>query len=158
MWQCPEEASPVVSVDLSEDGNLLSAATESGNVYLWFSVTQESASAGFIAFGRLKHPHLAYCTRVLFAPNSRLLCTTGADGGIRLWSIDSEAKTASLHKTLPGHSMWSWDVVFSADSSFLISVGSDGVARLWDIEAGQCICTYTGHQKALTAVAMNDTE
>ncbi len=143
---------------MSEDGNLLSAATESGNVYLWFSVSQESASAGFLTFGRLKQPHATYCTRVLFAPNSRLLCTTGSDGAVRLWTIDSVQKSVHLLKTLQGHSNWSWDVVFSADSSFLVSVASDGNARLWDIEAGECICLYTGHQKALTSVAMNDTE
>lgn len=143
---------------LSEDGNLLSAATESGNVYLWFSVSQESGSAGFLPFGRLKQPNAAYCTRVLFAPNSRLLCTGGSDGCVRLWSIDSAQKTVQLYKSLQGHSNWLWDVVFSADSSFLVSVASDGSARLWDVEGAECICIYSGHGKALTAVAMNDTE
>lgn len=94
----------------------------------------------------------------MFAPNSRYLCTGGSDGSARLWSVDTAQKTVTLHKTFQGHSNWLWDAVFSADSSFLVSVASDGLARLWDVEAGECICVYSGHGKALTAVAMNDTE
>lgn len=147
-----------MNVACSEDGNVLVAVTESGTVYLWFAVSPESASAGFLPFGRLKHPHGSYTTRAFFSPNTQFLCTCGADGGVRLWTIDAALKSVRLHKTLIGHSKWVWDAVFSADSSFIVTAASDGTARLWDVSSGETICIYSGHAKALTAVALNDTE
>jgi len=47
-------------------------------------------------------------------------------------------------------------VFFSADSAYLISASSDQVARLWDISQGETIRTYTGHNKAITCLALND--
>jgi G protein beta subunit-like protein len=55
-----------------------------------------------------------------------------------------------------GHSEWVWDCAFSADSAFLLTGSSDQTARLWDLATGQVVCMYTGHGKAVTAVAMND--
>lgn len=80
----------------------------------------------------------------------------GADGLIKTWSIDSESKAVNLISTLSGHNNWLWDAAFSADSSFILTGSSDNTARLWDMTAGEVICIYSGHSKAITAVAMND--
>jgi G protein beta subunit-like protein len=49
-----------------------------------------------------------------------------------------------------------WDAVFSADSDYLVSASSDQTARLWALDQAQTIQHYSGHHKAVTAVAMHD--
>ena len=85
-----------------------------------------------------------------------MLITTGSDGLVKKWSIDADTKTITLASTLNGHGNWIWDAAFSADSSFILTGSSDNTARLWDVAAGEVICIYSGHAKAITAVAMND--
>ena len=59
-------------------------------------------------------------------------------------------------KSLLGHQRWVWDCVFSADSAYLVTASSDQTARLWDVAQGETIRHYTGHHKAVTAVALHD--
>lgn len=80
----------------------------------------------------------------------------GSDGLIKNWTLDLESKSFKLSSTLSGHSNWVWDAAFSADSSFILTGASDNTARLWDTAAGEMISIYTGHTKAITAVAIND--
>eukprot|EP00948_MAST-09A_sp_MAST-9A-sp1_P002779 g2779.t1 len=61
-----------------------------------------------------------------------------------------------LYKTLANHQRWIWDCVFSADSSYLVTTSSDQSARLWDLQQGDVVRHYTGHQKAVVCVALND--
>lgn len=51
---------------------------------------------------------------------------------------------------------WVWDVAFSADSQFLVTASSDSVVRLWHLETAEIRREYTGHQKAVTALAFSD--
>lgn len=51
---------------------------------------------------------------------------------------------------------WVWDVAFSADSQFLITASSDSIVRLWHLETAEIRREYTGHQKAVTALAFSD--
>ena len=46
--------------------------------------------------------------------------------------------------------------MFSADSGYLVTASSDMSARLWEVASGSAVRTYTGHAKAVTAVALND--
>lgn len=86
----------------------------------------------------------------------RMLVTTGSDGLVKNWAINVDSTTIALSSTLTGHGNWVWDTAFSADSSFILTGSSDNTARLWDMTAGEVICIYSGHIKAITAVAMND--
>eukprot|EP00941_MAST-03F_sp_MAST-3F-sp1_P003762 g3762.t1 len=62
----------------------------------------------------------------------------------------------SLYKNLAAHEKWVWDCVFSADSSYLVTASSDFSARLWEVRRGVVVRHYTGHHKAVVAVALND--
>lgn len=75
----------------------------------------------------------------------------------RIWTIDTDSQSIRPASVFQGHENWVWDAVFSADSSFLLTGASDRTARLWDVAAGDVVCVYSGHGKAITAVAMNDT-
>jgi len=98
--------------------------------------------------------HSKYLIRALISPDMRYLATCGADTTIKIWNMDEHK--CSLEKTLLGHQRWVWDLAFSADSNFLVSASSDHVGRLWDISTGETVRTYTGHDKAIVAVALND--
>ncbi|KAK0548734.1 TOR complex subunit lst8 [Tilletia horrida] len=98
--------------------------------------------------------HTKYLIRALLSPNTRYLATCGADTTIKIWNMENY--DFSLEKTLLGHQRWVWDLAFSADSGFLVSASSDHVGRLWDISTGETVRTYTGHDKAIVAVALND--
>ena len=63
---------------------------------------------------------------------------------------------ASPIRQLVGHTRWVWDAVFSADSAYIVTASSDGTSKLWGVSSGEMVRTYAGHQKAVTAVAMND--
>lgn len=79
-------------------------------------------------------------------------------------SIDTLRHSQSQEKALypvpvqllSGHTRWVWDAAFSADSAYIVTASSDGTARLWDVSSGETVRTYTGHQKAVTTIAMND--
>jgi hypothetical protein len=55
-----------------------------------------------------------------------------------------------------GHGRWVWDCVYSADSSYLVTASSDMLSKLWEVGTGEVVRTYSGHSKAVTAVALND--
>ncbi|KAK0536294.1 TOR complex subunit lst8 [Tilletia horrida] len=104
----------------------------------------------------MKHwtAHSKYLIRALLSPNVRYLATCGADTTIKIWNMENYE--GALEKTLLGHQRWVWDLAFSADSGFLVSASSDHVGRLWDISTGETVRTYTGHDKAIVTVALND--
>jgi G protein beta subunit-like protein len=49
-----------------------------------------------------------------------------------------------------------WDTVFSADSLYLVTVSSDQSGKLWDLRTSEVVRNYTGHNLAVTCVALND--
>lgn len=71
---------------------------------------------------------------------------------MKLWSTQSW----ECEMTLAQHQRWVWDVVFSADSQYLVSASSDQSAKLWDLKTGEVVRNLTGHNLAVTCVALND--
>ncbi|KAH9511567.1 Target of rapamycin complex subunit lst8 [Dermatophagoides farinae] len=51
---------------------------------------------------------------------------------------------------------WVWDLAFSADSQYVFTASSDHYVRLWSVYSGQMTREYSGHQKAVTALAFSD--
>ena len=90
---------------------------------------------------------------MLFSPDSQKLATASKDSTVKIWAVEEQME---LLQQLQGHTRWVWDVAFSADSAYLVSASSDHTARLWDVESGELVRSYVGHEKALTALALND--
>ncbi|KAG8298856.1 Target of rapamycin complex subunit lst8 [Homalodisca vitripennis] len=83
-----------------------------------------------------------------------LLVTTSADQSARVWKTADFSLVQELK--VDNGQRWVWDVAFSADSQYIITASSDNIARLWSVETGTVQREYTGHQKAVTALAFSD--
>jgi G protein beta subunit-like protein len=103
---------------------------------------------------KLLAAHKAYILSARISPDVRYIATASSDRTVKLWSVADG--TYALSATLTGHSRWVWDGVFSADSNYLVTASSDASCKLWEVATGEVVRTYTGHAKAISAVALND--
>ena len=158
--RCVTEMSPeagnekqtfITSISVALDGSLACAATNSGNCYMWSPLSSETFGEADIPFQK-KQAHVKYILKCQISPNLKYLATASADHTVKLWSLPD----LSLHRVLAKHQRWVWDCTFSADSAYLVTGSSDQSARLWDLSSGDMLRHFTGHHKAVTAVALND--
>ena len=96
--------------------------------------------------------HDDYLLKCVVSPDVNTVATTSADKSVRLWNT----VTWELERTLAQHQRWVWDAVFSADSLYLVTASSDQTSKLWDLRTGDVIRNYSGHNLAVTCVALND--
>ena len=156
------KAHSIQAVEVSEDGRTLVAANSHAEVFVWTcSSAPEYVESSGCAYSASKlapvtrfraHPTGTYLTSAKISPDCRTLVTTSSDRTARLWDTTSW----DLTSTLAQHTKWVWDAVFSADSSYLVTSSSDHSARLWNLRTSEVVRTYTGHQCAVTCVALND--
>jgi G protein beta subunit-like protein len=114
--------------------------------------------------------HDQYLLKCVLSPDANSLATTSADKTIRLWRVFNTVNSSrssdsggsngpcecELIRSLSQHQKWVWDAVFSADSFYLVSVSSDLSGKLWDLRTGSVIQNYSGHNLAVTCVALHD--
>uniref|UniRef100_A0A6A7G6M2 Target of rapamycin complex subunit lst8 n=1 Tax=Hirondellea gigas TaxID=1518452 RepID=A0A6A7G6M2_9CRUS len=144
----PDGKTPIRSVTIASDGSIVVAANNRGTIFVW----KTKNGAQFEPVHKID-AHSTYCLKCVLSPDCKYLATTSADKTIKLWSVQDGF---SLYKTLEGHTRWVWDVAWSADSAYVVSASSDKTAKLWEVSTGEAILEYTGHHKAVTSVALND--
>mmetsp|Transcript_37809 Transcript_37809/g.94774 ORF Transcript_37809/g.94774 Transcript_37809/m.94774 type:complete len:334 (-) Transcript_37809:219-1220(-) len=144
----PDKAVAIKTVALSADGRLAAAANHKGTLFVWRYLPDTLDPMQKI------DAHSAYVLRIRFCPQSQYLITTSADSSACLWRyhVDGFAKETSLI----GHIRWVWGGIFSSDSAYVVTCSSDTTAKLWEVKTGQTAIDYTGHTKAVTAVALVD--
>ena len=173
----PEADKAVASVTVASDGSLLCAAVSNsvhGAVYVWRLLTVRDVTS-LVPVTKFK-AHGTYITRVLLSPDTRHLATCSADHTARIWLVDPECGSQSLHdangdplppdqieekgfdleQELDNHQRWVWDCAFSADSAYLVTACSDHYARLWELQSKTIIRQYNGHHRGAVCVALND--
>ncbi|XP_054270856.1 target of rapamycin complex subunit lst8 [Macrosteles quadrilineatus] len=148
----PEAEASIQSVAIDPEGSYMAAVNNKGHCYIW------SLSGGMEQQTKLNpkqkiEAHSRYALKCKFSPDSTLLVTTSADQTARVWktadfSLVQELKTEAQR--------WVWDLAFSADSQYILTASSDNCARLWSVEKGTVQREYTGHQKAVMALAFCD--
>jgi target of rapamycin complex subunit LST8 len=143
----PEADVGIRSVAISSDASLVTAGNSTGNVYVW----KLDAASKFEPINKIQ-AHSDYVLTVKISPDVKYICTTSADHKCKIWLTEN----FSEDKVLVGHQRWVWDAVWSADSAYIITASSDHVSRLWDISTSETVRHYTGHHKAVTALALND--
>ncbi|RWS14492.1 target of rapamycin complex subunit lst8-like isoform X1 [Dinothrombium tinctorium] len=163
-------------VTIEPEANYMAAVDNKGNCYVFFICTN---IVSHFAERRLKfRAHKRYALKCKFTPDCTLLVTTSADQTAKLWrtsdlepllvgddfnngsGVDSGWQVAdhvSPHAELKdANQRWVWDVAFSNDSQYIITGSSDSTARLWGVNDAEIKREYSGHQKAITALAFVD--
>lgn len=157
--QHPSIFTGVQCLSLNPMGDSVAAIDNAGNVHIF------SPAQSLTPF-RTWRAHSKYGIKCLFSPNGKYLVTTSADHTAKVWRTsdimrynpdDQQKETLSPYKILTSENQrWVWDASFSADSQFLVTASSDSVVRLWHVETAETRREYTGHQKAVTALAFSD--
>lgn len=94
-----------------------------------------------------------------FSFDGRAIVAGGDEGIVHLWLLPpSDDPTVPIeHAELRGHAGWVADVSFSPDGSFVLTGSYDGTARVWKLSSGQCVRILTGHEGAVSGVAIGTT-
>lgn len=169
----------IQSIHIDAEGTSMAAVDNKGNCY-FFTLSYGSDQSHTQPARKMKfEAHNTYALKCKFSPDSTLLVTTSADCSAKLWrtsdlqllleqpnspASERTGDTVELNApkivpmiSLTGHNQrWVWDVAFSADSQYLFTASSDNLARLWNLSTGEVKREYSGHSKALTALAFKD--
>lgn len=175
----------VQHLDIDSSGQYLAAIDNKGVCYLFLlgsgSDNQISSPERMLKF----EAHKRYGLKCRFSLDSELLATSSADTTARVWKVSnliasgddngperlvrrssSQSSTGTRAWKVANippmcemsniNQRWVWDIAFSYDAQFLITASSDTVARLWSVSPVEVKREYSGHQKALTALAFRD--
>ncbi|RDD43873.1 Target of rapamycin complex subunit lst8 [Trichoplax sp. H2] len=144
----------ITCVDIDREASMLAVACSNGICHVYALRGSFDSEERLIINPKTQiHCHDTYVIKCRFSHDSTLLATTSSDGTIKVWRTCD----FTLKSTLSNASQrWVWDCSFSTDPQYLISVSSDAVARLWNVENAKTIREYSGHQKAIVAMAFFD--
>jgi len=158
-----ETVSPIQSICLAPDGLLFAAIDRAGRVHLRKIKAEKIIEEVSLDADQQNHSntllaHQDYGTKCVFSPDGKLLLTCSSDRTARLWTIveDGLGLVVRLFRVFEGHTRWVWDAAFSADGAYLLTASSDNTARLWEVASGDSVAIYSGHCKAVKAMALND--
>ncbi|XP_003745356.1 target of rapamycin complex subunit LST8 [Galendromus occidentalis] len=120
--------------------------------------------------------HSKYGLKCKFSPDGQSVVTTSADTTAKVWDVlelerrldeqcslnvdEMEFKEASMEPKMvlkrENVQRWVWDLAFTMDSENLFTASSDNMVRLWNLKSGEVVREYTGHTKAVIALAFMD--
>ncbi len=149
LWDTSRETEPAIvrgvlgfgSLAFSPDGTLLAsgdwtggasiAAVASGSrvATLAHDAQREALGPGGPITSQVNMPVCA----VAFSPDGTLLATGGGCTTVKVWSVTSDGTSATLVRTLTGHSMTVTSVAFAPGSRLLASGALDHTVRIWNL-------------------------
>ena len=176
----------VVSVALSEEGNLLATGSMDKTAKLWSTETR--------ALLKSFEGHSDSVLSVALSRDGKRLVTSSSDNTTKLWNTETGAllhsfeghsdsvlsvalsedgkrlatgswdysaklwdtETGTLLQSFEGHSSPIFSVALSNDGERLVTGSSDNIAKLWDTETGKLLQTFEGHLGSVTSVALSE--
>jgi WD40 repeat protein/DNA-binding SARP family transcriptional activator len=118
------QAIDVGAVKYLDDGQMLVAGIEGGDLCLW-RIADGQLQGAFRTPSRSGYP-------IVFSPDGRLLAACGLDYRIRVWSV----ATGALLQTLEGLTDQPFNPAFSHDGALVACGGRDGMVHVWDVSSG----------------------
>jgi len=135
---------PMVTVDLSLDGQFVVGGDDQGWVYVW----QRSDKTLVHQF-----KHSARLSTVRFSPDSSVIASAGFDGTVQLWRTSDGLALLTIPQT-SGVSRFA----FSPQGDQFVVGLDDGTAQIWRIVDQNQIYTFTGHNNNVTGLAFSPTD
>jgi len=154
-WSDSGSADAVQSVAFSHDGRLLVAASRDRFARVWAVGNPPSLAAPPIAY--LEHPDQV--RSAVFDPTDSVLVTSGADGLVRLWSVEGLSKSSEPLRSISGPTGAKGPLAFSRDGDMLATGGgTSGAVRLWDstdVTNPRMTADFTPHRLDVASVAFS---
>jgi WD40 repeat protein/transcriptional regulator with XRE-family HTH domain len=155
-----KETKRILSADRSsikiwdlETGSCVEAiATEGNLVHLYLSPSEKflacSNGASTDVFRTENGQHIfrfgngrGTSSKAIFDKAEKNMITTGWDGHIRVWNIES----GHCCKDLKGHESAINDLALSPDKKTFATSSDDGHIKLWDMQTTECVRVFSGH-------------
>ncbi len=140
----PAQGHFVERIVFAPDGTRLAGINNDGTVGLWNTTKDQPLLT--------LRGDKEYVMAVAFAPDGRLLATTGLrETAIKIWDASSGDKL----RTLPGHLGHLNNIRFSPDGRRIAAGSHDGTVELWNVEDGRELLTFKGHASPVYGVAFS---
>jgi WD40 repeat protein len=133
----------ILSVALSQQGDLLAAGTVTGEIRIWHIPSG-------LAVQTIQE-HTDWVNAVAFGPDGKTLASGSSDQTARLWDVNSGT---CLH-IFQGHTSAVNAVAFSPDGRTLASGSNDQLVHLWNINNGICLHILQGHSHWVNSVTFS---
>ncbi len=138
----------ITTVEISDDGSLIAAASWSGIVEVWTAAGELVTK--FQGHGKPVEDAITYDERscvngVSFSPKGELLASGGYDRHVRFWNLKGE----QLRIIPNAHFEGIYRLCFSPDGEIVATASWDRTVRLWSVDNGELLKTLSGHSNWL---------
>jgi WD40 repeat protein/energy-coupling factor transporter ATP-binding protein EcfA2 len=90
-----------------------------------------------------------------YSPDGRRIAASGADGTVRVWTMNGSDQFAGEPRVLRDHPSYVRIPKFSADGRYLVASGVSGLVTVWDLTTGGPPLVLRGHGGEVSAVAFS---
>ncbi|GEM_PF-5229141 len=123
----------VISLAFNPDNQTLASASYDGTIRIWDLATLKQTDLLYQGSLPTQQQQITPIRifSIRFSPGGRTLASAGADGTVKLWTVDpGQNKTLSLTHTLQ-HGRPVYAFSFSPSGDRLVTASFDGIVRIW---------------------------
>lgn len=141
LWSTAAIESPLVHQEsvwgmaFSRDGELFATVDAAGTVRIW--------NRRDLRLLREIQAHETDAVEVVFTADDRELISTGNDGRVLVWDVESGELRAELEDVEDGRGV---ALSLSPDGRTLAAGSTRGTVKLWDLQARELLATLAGHE------------
>ncbi len=133
----------VYGVAFSQDGRLLAAVTEFGQIFLWDAMKWQLVDQLELTGAQL--------ISVSFSLDGKSLATGEDEGTVRLWKVNPLRQVAVIGR----HTARIKSVAFSPDGKQIASAGDDRTIALWDVQRRSLITHIGTHSAPVLSIVFS---